>query len=100
MPERASADGARTSLGDDAVLVQPVRPVRSSAIPRSVARAGGAAADIFADSEVHERDRRREQRLVEAACRGEESAIEALYRTHFDTIYRYVLLATGLAVGR
>jgi RNA polymerase sigma-70 factor (ECF subfamily) len=44
---------------------------------------------------VSERDRRREQRLVEAACRGEESAIEALYRTHYDTIYRYVVLRLG-----
>lgn len=42
-----------------------------------------------------EHDRRRERRLVEAACRGENSAIEALYRTHFDTVYRYVLLRLG-----
>jgi RNA polymerase sigma-70 factor, ECF subfamily len=93
--ERASADGARTSLGDDAVLVQPVRPVRTSPIPRSVARASGTPVDILGDSGAHERDRRHEQRLVEAACRGEESAIEALYRTHFDTIFRYVLLRLG-----
>jgi RNA polymerase sigma-70 factor, ECF subfamily len=56
---------------------------------------GAASGSIFADAEVSERERRREQRLVEAACRGEESAIEALYRTHFDTIYRYVLLRLG-----
>ncbi|OFW59778.1 MAG: hypothetical protein A2133_10525 [Actinobacteria bacterium RBG_16_64_13] len=47
---------------------------------------------LLPDIQVPERERRREQRLVEAACRGEESAVEALYRTHFDTIYRYVLL--------
>ena len=45
--------------------------------------------------DVSEQDRRRERRLVEAACRGENSAVEALYRTHFDTIYRYVLLRLG-----
>lgn len=53
--------------------------------------------DILADREVHERERRREQRLIEAAGRGEQSAIEALYRAHFDTIYRYVLLRLGSA---
>ena len=58
-----------------------------------------SAADILADHEVHERELRRERRLVEAACRGEESAIEALYRTHFDTIYRYVLLRLGSTSG-
>jgi RNA polymerase sigma-70 factor, ECF subfamily len=47
------------------------------------------------DTGVSEHDRRRERRLVEAACRGENSAVEALYRTHFDTIYRYVLLRLG-----
>ena len=49
------------------------------------------------DAKVDERERRRERRLVEAACRGEESAIEALYRTHFDAVYRYVLLRLGSA---
>jgi len=53
------------------------------------------ATDFLPDAQVSERDRHREQRLVQAACRGEKSAIEALYRTHFDTIYRYVLLRTG-----
>lgn len=53
------------------------------------------AADLFCDVETPDRERRREQRLVEAACRGEESAVEALYRTHFDTIYRYVFLRLG-----
>ena len=51
--------------------------------------------DLLPDVQVSERERRREQHLVEAACRGENSAIEALYRTHFDTIYRYVLLRLG-----
>jgi RNA polymerase sigma-70 factor, ECF subfamily len=60
---------------------------------------GAASGEIFADREVLERERRREQRLVEAACRGEESAIEALYRTHFDTVYRYVLLRLGSAAA-
>jgi RNA polymerase sigma-70 factor, ECF subfamily len=50
---------------------------------------------LLPDVQVSEHDRRRERRLVDAACRGEESAIEALYRTHFDTIYRYVILRLG-----
>jgi RNA polymerase sigma-70 factor, ECF subfamily len=54
-----------------------------------------STADILGEIEAGERERRREQRLVEAACRGEHSAIEALYRTHFDTIYRYVFLRLG-----
>jgi RNA polymerase sigma-70 factor (ECF subfamily) len=48
-----------------------------------------------ADAKIDEREQRRERRLVEAACRGEESAVEALYRTHFDAVYRYVLLRLG-----
>jgi RNA polymerase sigma-70 factor, ECF subfamily len=63
---------------------------------------GGAALDgagdlaaLLPDVQVSEHDRRRERRLVDAACRGEESAIEALYRTHYDTIYRYVMLRLG-----
>lgn len=51
--------------------------------------------DLLPDTQVSERDRKRERRLVEAACRGEESAVEALYRSHYDTIYRYVLLRLG-----
>lgn len=58
---------------------------------------GGASsrAEILVDRQSQERDRRRERRLVDAACRGQQSAIEALYRTHYDTIYRYVLLRIG-----
>ena len=58
-------------------------------------RAVPAAGGLLSDLPVSERERRREQRLVEAASRGEESAIEALYRTHFDAIYRYVFLRLG-----
>jgi RNA polymerase sigma-70 factor (ECF subfamily) len=54
-------------------------------------------ADLLPDVQVSEHDRKRERRLVEAACRGEESAIEALYRTHYDIIYRYVMLRLGSA---
>ena len=56
---------------------------------------GPTFTDLLPDLQVSERDRRREQRLVQAACRGEESAIEALYRTHYDTIFRYILLRLG-----
>jgi RNA polymerase sigma-70 factor (ECF subfamily) len=92
-------------------------PLDGAAVPTGVVTPGGAAAgerlaasagtrpsagrgrlsadDLLPDIEVPERERRREQRLVEAACRGEQSAIEALYRTHFDTIYRYVFLRLG-----
>jgi RNA polymerase sigma-70 factor, ECF subfamily len=47
--------------------------------------------------EVSREDRRSERRAVEAALRGEKSAVEALYRTHYDTIYRYVLFRIGSA---
>jgi len=57
--------------------------------------AGVEFTDLLPDVQVHELDRRRERRLVEAACRGEASAVEALYRCHYDTIYRYVLLRLG-----
>jgi RNA polymerase sigma-70 factor (ECF subfamily) len=69
--------------------------VSDGAARRRSGRDAFAADALLADREVDERERRREQRLVEAACRGEESAIEALYRTHFDTIYRYVFLRLG-----
>jgi RNA polymerase sigma-70 factor (ECF subfamily) len=62
---------------------------------RAAAPAVPTDADLLPDLQTSDRERRREQRLVEAACRGEDSAIEALYRTHFDTIYRYVLLRLG-----
>jgi RNA polymerase sigma-70 factor, ECF subfamily len=93
--ERVATEAALTSLGDDGLLVQPALVPRAPAPSRDAVRGNGAGTDIFANAEVHERERRREQRLVEAACRGEESAIEALYRTHFDAIYRYVLLRLG-----
>lgn len=37
----------------------------------------------------------RERRLVEAARTGDGSAIEALYREHYNVIYRYVLYRVG-----
>ncbi|MHB1343351.1 MAG: RNA polymerase sigma factor [Thermoleophilia bacterium] len=37
----------------------------------------------------------RERRLVEAARSGDASAIEALYRDHYNTIYRYALYRVG-----
>lgn len=77
--------------GGDGEAVGLPLDIGSRALPGATTPASG----IFVDPQVHERDRRREQRLVEAACRGEHSAIEALYRTHFDTIYRYVLLRIG-----
>ena len=64
--------------------------------PDSTADGHLSTADgLLPDVQVSERERNRERRLVESAARGEESAIEALYRTHFDAIYRYVLLRLG-----
>ena len=70
--------------------------------PQSAVTGDGAApverptfSDLLPDAHVSERERKREQRLVQAACRGEHSAIEALYRSHYDVIYRYVLLRVG-----
>ena len=99
--ERLSPNGANSSVSDDALVMQPVLPGRptvpapaSPTVERTVAY-GRADTGMLTDTAADERERRREQRLVEAACRGEESAIEALYRTHFDAIYRYVLLRLG-----
>jgi len=101
-----SPAGRTTDLGSDV----PLEPSpRTASTTGSVADAGLPATAQFdtgvdfdaevdrllPDAQMSERDRRRERRLVEAACRGEESAIEALYRTHFDTIYRYVILRLG-----
>ena len=80
--------GTSSDIGHDAGHGFPVE----AAVPLEAA---GSAAASFPDRETAERERRREQRLVEAACRGDESAIEALYRTHFDAIYRYVFLRLG-----
>ena len=33
--------------------------------------------------------------LIGAACAGDRSAVEALYRIHCETIYRYVMLRVG-----
>ncbi|MGI5940492.1 MAG: RNA polymerase sigma factor [Thermoleophilia bacterium] len=73
------------------------RRLHASSEAAAVDRPGGAlpCTDTQSVAQTFERDRRHEQRLVEAACSGDESAVEALYRTHFDTIYRYVLLRLG-----
>lgn len=39
----------------------------------------------------------RERRLIEAARAGDRSAVEALYRDHYNTIYRYALYRVGSA---
>lgn len=41
------------------------------------------------------REQSRERELVRAAQAGDESAVEVLYRDHYNTIYRYVLLRVG-----
>ena len=86
--------------GTDAHLDPPgevALPVTAGAGPSAVLAGGHDFGALLPDVQTSEHDRRLERRLVEAACRGEESAIEALYRTHFDTIYRYVLLRLGSA---
>ena len=93
-----SLGGAYAGLSDDPApghgrLLTPGR--RGATRRERGRRRGPTFTDLLPDVQVPERDRRREQRLVEAACRGEESAIEALYRTHYDAIYRYVLLRLG-----
>lgn len=96
------ADMAKRLLSQASVRATPDLPAMAgedealSASDGGAPLDGGAAAEVlFADREVPERERRQERRLVEAACRGEESAIEALYRTHFHTIFRYVLVRVG-----
>jgi RNA polymerase sigma-70 factor (ECF subfamily) len=95
---RSNASGASSGglRPDSTVEPRADRPADTGAPPRSSGERGTSTADgLLPDVDMSERERRREQRLVEAASRGEESAIEALYRTHFDTIYRYVFLRIG-----
>lgn len=98
------AGASQPDIDDDARADPSVEAATGDAVAGTAPRADGVssvapsaptAADLLPDVQVQERERHREQRLVEAACRGEESAVEALYRTHFDTIYRYVLLRLG-----
>jgi RNA polymerase sigma-70 factor (ECF subfamily) len=92
----AAADGVLPAGG--AAPAGGVLPSGGATSPDGAASAvvsGLAAADLLLGVPVSDRDLRRERRLVEAACRGEESAIEALYRTHYDAIYRYVFLRLG-----
>jgi RNA polymerase sigma-70 factor (ECF subfamily) len=93
----ASLGGSRPDAVGEACPGSSVDAVNAlTGVAVSTAPAGAIkAAELLPDVQVAERERHREQRLVEAACRGEESAIEALYRTHFDAIYRYVLLRVG-----
>jgi RNA polymerase sigma-70 factor, ECF subfamily len=51
--------------------------------------------DAFAPDDSGARQTAAEAELVAAACRGDERALEALYRSHHDTIYRYVWLRVG-----
>lgn len=94
-----SSGGSRSDTNDDAWADPPdeAGTLEAGAVEsaRRSATTGLTAEDLVPDAEITDRERRREQRLVEAACRGEESAIEALYRAHFDTIYRYVFLRLG-----
>lgn len=95
IPDDAWAD---PSADIDAAVSAVVAPSATAAdgdgaLPPS--RTAPTADDLLPDVQVSERERNRERRLVEAAVRGDESAIEALYRTHFDTVYRYVFLRLG-----
>lgn len=89
----ASSNAPVTNHGSD-VYVDPSGDVTLSA-PGYRPSDGAGTDGLLSDVQVSEQERRRERRLVEAACRGEESAIEALYRTHYDTVFRYVLLRLG-----
>ncbi len=87
-------DGSATV--DSSVDVEVIEPtVGGAGLEAGTADGAPDATLLLSDAQVSEKDRRRERRLVEAACRGESSAIEALYRTHYDTIFRYVLFRLG-----
>jgi len=86
------------SQGGAGLVSEAVSPAAAAARGRRGERSEDPCVtvdDLLPGMHVPERDRRREGRLVEAACRGEESAIEALYRTHYDVIYRYLLVRVG-----
>ncbi len=85
-PDPFSGNGAHLDPSGEMAL-----PAATGAVPDG----GRDSSTLLPDVQVSDHDRRHERRLVDAARRGEESAIEALYRSHFDTIYRYVLLRLG-----
>ncbi len=89
---------ARAIAAADGVLPAGGAAPAGSVLPAggvSAVASGLASVDLLLDAPVSDRDLRRERRLVEAACCGDESAIEALYRAHYDAIYRYVFLRLG-----
>ena len=98
---RSRGDGAALDAAPPRAPVSDVAAADGAALPVTSLEGSdpdGAFADdivFLPGGQTSEKDRRREHRLVEAASRGENSAIEALYRTHFDAIYRYVFLRLG-----
>lgn len=54
-----------------------------------------ASAAQSADSRGELRSRLREERVVAQARAGDQSAIEHLYRSHVDQVYRYLLVRLG-----
>ena len=91
----AGLAGFAGRAGDVSPTSMPAGPVRGGSAPPGAAPGAVALPALPADAEVPEHVRKRERKLVEAACRGETSAVDALYRTHYDTIYRYVALRLG-----
>lgn len=88
---RAKAPAAdRRGPGGDAPTVGPAASGDGQA-----AAAAAPAFSVMDGPPPHLLDPNRERTLVEAAQAGDAGAIEALYRTHHATIYRYVLFRVG-----
>lgn len=72
------------------------RSRRSPAGPRKAALRGASAGGTrLAERRLSHDATERERLLVEQARQGEESAIEALYRQHYDRVYRYAFYRLG-----
>lgn len=72
------------------------RPRRSIAgLAKGAFRGASPDTTQMLDQRVARDAAEQERRLVEHARQGDESAVEALYRQHYDRVYRYVFYRLG-----
>ncbi|NLG66894.1 MAG: sigma-70 family RNA polymerase sigma factor [Actinobacteria bacterium] len=72
------------------------RPRRSIAgLAKGAFRGASPDTTQMLDQRVARDAAEQERRLVEQARQGDESAVEALYRQHYDRVYRYVFYRLG-----
>lgn len=93
-PASAGPGGSTVGPGDGVRDAADVALEASGLAGRHSRSAIDTPAGLVATSPV---DPAKERRLVESARTGDESAIEALYRTYYPVVYRYTLFRVGSA---